>query len=395
VNQVKIKLLFVTEATTTGAPLLLLSIIRELVKDPQWDITVMVKRHGELVREFKQVATTYVVKGKGYDHKNPTFGKRIIRFLGSIINKFRIYPRLFSTQLIISNTLTNGVLLHELRFVKAPVICYVHELQRTIECWRPQMDVLYSLAIARLFIAPTDFIGRSLIQNNGVPAGKVRTFNTFVPFKPMPDIQEQKAIARQKFLNKFSLPQDSFLVVGMGTADSRKGIDLFIKTASIAIHSKPTIHFVWIGSYNQAEVEKLLSQNGLANNSGSIIFTGQYAHSLLNLLPFDLFFLSSREDPYPLVVLEAAALEIPAACFEGSGGTVDFVANGCGFPINNWSTEEASRTIVYLSDNRQLLREAGSNAFTKFEQQHTNVELMKSQFFEFVNQVLKIEKSVK
>ena len=170
----------------------------------------------------------------------------------------------------------------------------------------------------------------------------------------------------------------------MGVADRRKGIDLFIETASKVQKLREHVYFTWIGSFLDNETKQLTQLHYKNEDSVNLIFTGEVPHSLLNLLPFDLFFLSSREDPYPLVVLEAAALEIPSACFDGSGGTVDFVANGCGFLIKDWSTEEASRSIVYLSDNRQVLREAGSNAFIKFRHQHTNVELMKSQFFEFI-----------
>ena len=40
-----------------------------------------------------------------------------------------------------------------------------------------------------------------------------------------------------------------------------------------------------------------------------------------------------EEDPYTLVCLEAAALEKPYVCFEGAGGSPEFVEEDCGFVV--------------------------------------------------------------
>jgi glycosyltransferase involved in cell wall biosynthesis len=395
VDSKKIKVLFISEATITGAPLLLLNIVKELVKESHLEVAILVKRDGELVSEFKQLAKTYVLKGARYRNLSPSTFQKLSRFADSLWNRLRIYPKLSSTQVIVSNTVTHGRILQELNFLGAPVICYVHELQNTIEAWRPKKDVTISLLKSDLFVVPSEYIKNSLQKNNNISPAKVRIFDTYIPFEPFNDLQRQKQQAKSEFCRKRGIPEDSFLIVGMGIADRRKGIDLFIQTASKVQKLREHVYFTWIGSFLEKEIKELTQLYYRNEDSGNVIFTGQIPHSLLNLLPFDLFFLSSREDPYPLVVLEAAALEIPTACFDGSGGTVDFVANGCGFLIKDWSTEEASRSILYLSNNRQALCEAGSNSFRKFQHQHTDVELMKSQFFEFINQVLKIEKPVK
>jgi glycosyltransferase involved in cell wall biosynthesis len=44
----------------------------------------------------------------------------------------------------------------------------------------------------------------------------------------------------------------------------------------------------------------------------------------------DVFALTSREDPFPLVMLEAGSLGIPVVCFAGSGGTQEFVQDDAG-----------------------------------------------------------------
>jgi hypothetical protein len=64
-----------------------------------------------------------------------------------------------------------------------------------------------------------------------------------------------------------------------------------------------------------------------------IRFIGELAapHGLLALA--DLFCLTSREDPFPLVMLEAAALRKPVLCFERAGGAREFCALGGGIAV--------------------------------------------------------------
>ena len=54
-------------------------------------------------------------------------------------------------------------------------------------------------------------------------------------------------------------------------------------------------------------------------------------HPLLNAC--DLFCLPSREDPFPLVMLEAGALGKPMVCFDGAGGAKEFAARGAGIVV--------------------------------------------------------------
>ena len=58
----------------------------------------------------------------------------------------------------------------------------------------------------------------------------------------------------------------------------------------------------------------------------------------------DLLFLSSREDPFPLVMLEAAVFNLPVIYFQGTGGAEEFF-DYKPFEVQYGDCQEASERI--------------------------------------------------
>jgi glycosyltransferase involved in cell wall biosynthesis len=63
---------------------------------------------------------------------------------------------------------------------------------------------------------------------------------------------------------------------------------------------------------------------------------------------FDIFALTSREDPYPLVVLEAALLQKPMVCFEKAGGAQDLIETDAGLIVPYLSLKPCQRLFLQL-----------------------------------------------
>jgi len=73
-----------------------------------------------------------------------------------------------------------------------------------------------------------------------------------------------------------------------------------------------------------------------------------------------LFLLPSREDSWPLVMLEAAAAGVPMVCFQRSGGAEIFVANGGGTAVPYLDVEAMAQAAVrYLSEPELMARDSG------------------------------------
>ena len=78
-------------------------------------------------------------------------------------------------------------------------------------------------------------------------------------------------------------------------------------------------------------------------------------------MQIDLFLSLSREDPYPLVVLEAARYKIPSLCFEESGGAPEFVEKDAGSVIPFLNLNRLSEEIIMYFHNEKLRKEKGEH----------------------------------
>lgn len=76
----------------------------------------------------------------------------------------------------------------------------------------------------------------------------------------------------------------------------------------------------------------------------------------------DLFILTSREDPFPLVCIENGMLGNPIVCFEGATGIEEVIAEGGGRVVPYLNVEDMAETIIFYNKNRQDLLAEGKTA---------------------------------
>jgi glycosyltransferase involved in cell wall biosynthesis len=83
----------------------------------------------------------------------------------------------------------------------------------------------------------------------------------------------------------------------------------------------------------------------------------------------DLFFLSSREDPFPTVVHEAMAAGLPIVGFKNAGGAAEYILRTGGRLVNYQQTHEAVQTIIEMlnihSDELEKIRRNGKEIVTE------------------------------
>ncbi len=145
-----------------------------------------------------------------------------------------------------------------------------------------------------------------------------------------------------------------FVVLGAGTVDYRKGVDLFLTAAMAVQRDAPELGvcFVWVGhGYRPAEdkgysayLGEQIARSGL---TGSV--------TLLDAVPdldpiyaiTDTFLLTSRLDPMPNVSIDAACRGIPIVCFRDASGTADVLL----------SDAETARGVVDYLDAFQAAAE--------------------------------------
>lgn len=117
--------------------------------------------------------------------------------------------------------------------------------------------------------------------------------------------------SEKRITKKHNLPLDSKIILGVGFADHRKGIDLFSLIAYSVRKIHRNIHFIWVG---RTDVHFF--------NTLSPRYTAHF--TLVEPTPdiglynagADLYLLTSREDPFPNVVLEALDTKVPVIGFK-------------------------------------------------------------------------------
>jgi glycosyltransferase involved in cell wall biosynthesis len=97
------------------------------------------------------------------------------------------------------------------------------------------------------------------------------------------------------------------IVVGCGVANEIKGIDVFEAAARRVCEARPGVRWVWVG---RVDADR---------QGGAVDFVGEVADPSGWIARAAVFVLSSRSDPFPLVVLEAMALARPVVASDLPG----------------------------------------------------------------------------
>ncbi|PUZ25722.1 hypothetical protein DCC81_15765 [Chitinophaga parva] len=385
--QRKPHLLFIGhEGSFSGAPILLLNLML-LVKE-EVDITLVVRRDGPYVKEYARHFPVMVLKSAGYGKGG------ILKRLGDMArNRWqlaRLFARMPRIDLVFNNTIVNGKLLKTLAFFKKPVATYVHELDEVIKAYLPTGDAALTFTHTRQFVYPSLKVKQVLQSIGNVPEQRLQALNYYFPVD-MSLVHMPSAFNAYlgDFRLRYGLEDASMVVGGMGLVSQRKGTDIFVETCAAVVKENPDIRFCWIGSFESPEEEaryrKMLMDKGLQRH---LVFTGPLPHSYYNTIPFDVFFLSSREDPYPLVVLEAAFMGVPSVCFAGGGGIPEFVGNDAGWVLPQMTAAAAARLLLGLYNDLDAREQKGKQAMRKGLALHGDPTLVVSQFRAIIDPLL-------
>jgi glycosyltransferase involved in cell wall biosynthesis len=368
------------EASLSGAPILLLNLFRLLIEKGVVDVQFVIRKDGPLTNEYKKVAPTVVLKSSNYGNEKNIFD-RLVNFVKNKIRLGIFLLNAFNCDYLFFNTVVNGKLQRWLYFHRKPVITYVHELEKVIDLYLKQNDAVLPLTNSKVIAFPSIETREILYHKYKIPNNKLRKLQYYFSFSKEQYNATEFFERRSEFRKKFGIEKTDFVVGAMGTVSERKGIDLYIDVCRQVVSAHSSVKFIWIGSFEsketQAEIESIIKGNRL---EAKLIFTGPVDYSIYNFAAFDILFLSSREDTYPLVVLEAAMMKIPSICFSDSGGIIEFVSNDAGWIINNFSTRQVVDKIIELQKDNGAVHLRGNHAFNKVLDLHCNANLIIGQY---------------
>jgi glycosyltransferase involved in cell wall biosynthesis len=208
------------------------------------------------------------------------------------------------------------------------------------------------------FVAVSEPVAENLKSRHGVAPAAVSVINAFIDTAQ----ETQAAPPAEARRQELELNGTHIAVFGCGTTDWRKGPDLFVEIAARACAAVPQLRFFWIGAGSREEqraLDKLIARLGL---TGRVSFLGERPDARSYLGAGHIFLLPSREDPFPLVALEAADAGVPIVCFEGAGGMPGFVGQECGRVVPFEDIDAAAAVIRELAGDEALRRRLGAAA---------------------------------
>jgi glycosyltransferase involved in cell wall biosynthesis len=366
------RVLFVSHsAFRNGASILLLDFLRWLRQQVDWDMRILVRGNGPLVDDFRQVAPTSIWRS-GAPVLDLLFGNApsgarrvaedVIRSIGMPYGRF---------DLVYANTCAIAPAIPLLASRASALLWHIHELDYALRATLPEEDNTAAFKVATRFVAVSQQVRQTLGDSYGVARDRVDVVHGFVPSDEATAIERRAR--RQLTLSRLRWPSDACVIGGCGSLGWRKGSDLFLQIAHSVVSKvgAEKVRFLWVGGDDKSgaalEFDHDVNKLQLQHVCHRVPTTAEVANYFS---AFDIFALTSREDPYPLVMLEAAENGLPTVCFAGSGGGTEFVADDAGRVVQYLDTSAFANELIRLGACEELRTRLGLCARQKVLSSH-------------------------
>jgi len=361
------------EATRSGAPLLLFMLIDWLRRNADIQPSVLLLRGGVLQRCYQELApTTTLVSSR--------IQRILLRFHCNWFNRSDLasaFP-LDKFPVVYANSVASVSLLRHFAQNGRIIIHHVHELAGVTKQLRCMALMKEAVEFTSLYIAASDAVKEFLCDSIGVPANRIAVIREYA-INIVDD--ENLSCGQDMIRDQLGLGSGEILVSMCGTPERRKGTDLFVRLARLvdARRQGAKIHFLWLGG-THAGLRRYRLQARLLGVEKICHFHPSVQRPQDWLASADIFALTSREDPFSVVMLEAASMGLPIVCFSGAGGGPELVQNDSGIVVPYLNLDAMADACIKLAANDSLRMQLGSVARrkirTRYRLEHKGPEVL-------------------
>lgn len=337
-------------ANLSGAPLVLLNLLKEIKQiDPEKELRLIQIHGGPNTKDFKKLANVYTCE----EEDNKVWCRWLPFSINRRVNKWRYKKWLKQTNFdyIYANTVESLNKAIEIKQeLKIPIIAHIHEAEFSFRCYGITKQILQQ---CDSFIAVSSIVVNAL-NDYGVDNTKIKVIRPFSANLDLIDSYQETVTTSDRL--------SSFVVGLSGYGSWRKGTDLFPLLVKKFVTKYPDVDckFVWVGYTNDIELDY---ETKRLNIESYIIRTGVVDNPIDYYRQFNVMVLTSREDPFPLVCMECAALAKPIILFENSSGIVDLVKHEeSGLVVPYLDVDAMCDAIYRLYKDAGLAKSLGENA---------------------------------
>ena len=356
------------EATRTGAPILLLHVVRWLAGNTDLKFRIVLLEGGPLVDDFKEVAPTKVLYlsnnvylytllqrllvHAGFERvANGLRGRRIRR---------RVRRSLRRASLIYANSGAAARIVHLVQPVDCPRIVHLHEMELGVRLAIGVGGVADDvIASASRVIVASNTVLDDLTTWHPIAATNCTVIHECVD---VASVQAAGAEPNTTLRTLLGIPSGARVVVACGTLEWRKGPQLFMAVAArVARTFDGQVFFLWIGGHSSKYTRWEYELDSHRADLPDVSFIDSVPNAADHLGLADVFLLPSREDPFPLVAIEAAALGVPVVCFE-TVGTSELIRDDAGIAVPHLDVTAMADAVVDLLGDDDRRAKLGKTA---------------------------------
>jgi glycosyltransferase involved in cell wall biosynthesis len=333
-------LLFVGhDGTRSGAPRILLNLVRHAARYGQVQCVTVLDQDGPLRPDYEAVSRVHVMKADRYARDEAVFEAEISAFLASLEGR---------PVAAVCNTAETASYIPLLEKRGIPCLSLIHEI---LSLYTP--PPVAQIAAAHAVVFPSRFVAEA-----NQPLLEPAAVETRVLSQGLLDPSFGQSGRRpvSEAFRDFDLDDRTLVVLGCGNADWRKGFDLFCLVARKALTllgDRLAVRFAWVGPYEETFQTAAYWGRWELRKSGvqdALIQIWEVADPEPYYQAAHVFVLPSRADPFPCVVHEAMACGLPVIAFDGSGGAGEAMGD-TGVLVPYLDTDAMARAVVALLED--------------------------------------------
>jgi len=344
----------------TGAPLLLRELLSYLKLHTTLEPNLLLLANGPLLKSYQSICHTEIL-----ERVKKNFIKKLKNLcVGQSVSYLNNRYLLNEFPLVYANTIASTTVAMSLYQPGRIIIQHVHELSYAADALNARELLKASVSKTYRFVAASEKVAQFLREDIGVDSSKINVVHEF----PVALTRSSESPFRSVVRRNLSISDNDYLIGMCGTPEWRKGVDLFDQLAR-KLKNKimdKNVHFLWIGGApNQLNEIKhdihKLEYNSFVHLIGDVQFPLDYYDAL------DIFALTSREDPFPVAMLEAASSGLPIVCFDNAGGAPEFVQHDAGIVVPYIDVQRMADACEILINNNELRLKMGERAKKKVQ----------------------------